>query len=488
MLNYCIARNIILFSLIVDDDYETNKASLWNIYYDVLLDDKTLSILISRSKLLAEFAEESKTWHTSKYSSLLKIISGSTLEQLRHYWTWYADTEKWSADRQKLLKIKVMVTVKKVANWRGGIFMGISPRSAGPMWMHAISSLREAYRRWWDTGLTSQNAAQAKSAVNLNPTFAYNSHHEGFLTHYCTAPIIPFHLSPAYNPLQPSPGTNLPDIDAEHLYREAMSQFQSWCDAFRRCVKLGGRIVIRVAVCDCLSLCQTLQENRSNGQLSAACRVTPWTASVLTLRYGNYSSSGRRAPNAFDVIDTSNLSDSIGMLNLLIVAPPLLKKTPWATFYTETQLQTSDEPAQAIQTSLGVGLSTTGILFDMTPVSYISRFDMRSNVHECVAIHLFDNNEQYFERLAWKRPSQLGKPGGYFSFGCDPVPVSELLLTYTSACSNMKVSNPSLAGNARLLRITKEARSTTAGERLPFSCSSFSEGLRRIGIRFSCLS
>lgn len=37
----------------------------------------------------------------------------------------------------------------------------------------------------------------------------------------------------------------------------------------------------------------------------------------------------------FDVIDTSDLAESLGMMNLLVVASPLLKATPHATLRTD---------------------------------------------------------------------------------------------------------------------------------------------------------
>lgn len=36
-----------------------------------------------------------------------------------------------------------------------------------------------------------------------------------------------------------------------------------------------------------------------------------------------------RAPLVFNVIDTSNLADHVGMVNLLIATTPLLERNPW---------------------------------------------------------------------------------------------------------------------------------------------------------------
>lgn len=56
-------------------------------------------------------------------------------------------------------------------------------------------------------------------------------------------------------------------------------------------------------------------------KLTLALKVTLWTGDALSL-----CTSGFPPELAFDAIDTSNVSDHIGLLNVLVCCAPRLKK------------------------------------------------------------------------------------------------------------------------------------------------------------------
>jgi hypothetical protein len=56
---------------------------------------------------------------------------------------------------------------------------------------------------------------------------------------------------------------------------------------------------------------------------------------VLILDGEDYGTAGK-APLLFNVIDTSNLTDYVGAINLLVATAPLLQRSPSATLYTES--------------------------------------------------------------------------------------------------------------------------------------------------------
>lgn len=396
---------MILYTLVLGAKFESERDLLWNIFFDVLLDDRCHSLLLSQSRLLANLSVDMDTWEASKYSTYLKMASESTLDQLHDYWCWYARSERSSP----ALKTQVLATMKQIAKEREGAIMGSTSRSAGPMWMHATASSNDAYHQWWNTGLTSGDREHVKAAVHLNPTFAYSARREGFFTHFGNAPVAAFHLATAYTVPEGSSKSTLPETMADDVHRVVRAQFQAWCDDFRSCVG-SGRVTLRFGCCDFISLCATFRGFQDTGKLSANHRVNLWTAQLLSLHAED--GSKYNGPTTFDVVDTSNLADHAGMVNILLSASPLLKNTPWATFYTETLLQTgADDPTRGITTSLCGDLSSAAMLFDLAPVSYISGFETHSNVHEFLAFHIFENGDQYYERLVWKRPSQLARPG-----------------------------------------------------------------------------
>lgn len=351
----------------------------------------------------------------------LKLVSQSTLEQLHDYWTWYAE----SAQSSPALKDRVLAEMTRVVGAMEGLAVGSAARSAGPLWLHATAPSNDAYRQWWSTGLTSSDEAQVKAAVHLNPTFAYSAGREGFFTHSDSAPIMAFHLAAAYTASDSSSQSEVLERTVEDLYRAARSQFQGWCEAYRATVASEQKITLRFACCDFVSLCSTFGELQDTGNLSAFHRINPWSGRLFSLYVEDGSSYG--GPTTFDVIDTSSLCDHAGMTNVLLAASFLLKHTPWATFYTETLLQTGDDPTRGITKSLCGELSATAMLFDLVPVPYMSGFETHSNVHECLAIRMFGNGDQYYERLAWKRPSQLARPLEHNAVSFEPTQLAALL-------------------------------------------------------------
>ncbi|KAG2029862.1 hypothetical protein BDR03DRAFT_1017806 [Suillus americanus] len=89
------------------------------------------------------------------------------------------------------------------------------------------------------------------------------------------------------------------------------------------------------------------------------------------------------APTTFNVIDTSNLLDHVSTLNILIVTSPILQQTPSATF------NSGD-------------IATIGLLLGLIPVSFVSQFMNRSNMHEVLMHFVKEDVTQNHEHLAWK--------------------------------------------------------------------------------------
>ena len=369
-------------------------------------------------------------WRTSQYSEFIRFASISTLQQARRYWQWYAKADGPTDLFMDSLKANALENMRYIMHPRPDVLASTACRSAGPMWQQTILTSHEAHCQWWETGLTSSDPDRIKTATHLNPTFACASLRPGFSCDTSIAPLSTFHLSPACNPLEPPSQHPLKlNPEPEDLYREAKAQFQSWMDVFRACVPFTGRIVIRFVACDCLSLCPTLEEYGKSGRLSVDLRLHPYTIAHFALDRDEYTPSLRwKAPYLFDVIDTSTLNDDIGMLNCFITALPLLKRAPWATFYTETRLQTGHkDPTRGITTSLCNELSSTAMLFDIVPLSYVSGFNTLSNIHENLFHHVFRTTLVYFERLGWKRPSQLTRPGQDFVVSFQPHQLGTLL-------------------------------------------------------------
>jgi hypothetical protein len=121
---------------------------------------------------------------------------------------------------------------------------------------------------------------------------------------------------------------------------------------------------------DALAFCYVLQHQRVNRGSETAyfyrdrCHYEP-----LILDSEDYSLEGS-APTVFDVIDTSNLLDHLGALNILAACAPLLAPGSNSAISTEI-LVSRDENVETYAKSLLCGdLSTVSLLFALKPVQY----------------------------------------------------------------------------------------------------------------------
>ncbi|PSR83543.1 hypothetical protein PHLCEN_2v5697 [Hermanssonia centrifuga] len=397
-------RNVLLLSLIADEDDSNHSVQLWNIFYHFLLDDNSHALLISQCHKLVKISTSIEAWNASEYSSFLRMRSQFTLAELNRLWAAYAQTAEFSSTRGETFKKKFLGGMRKIAREQDqSVTSGF--RSAGPLCMESFSIVSEAHRQYWNTGITSSDPPVSEKASKVNPTFAYATQGEGFVAHYGTAPLPAFHLAPAFASSTPRTPT------IAQVYDIARKQFQAWCDTFRSCVRSTGgtTVVLRLVVGDVLAVCHTLHNALSNTSTTAHHCISAWHATSIALDGDDCRSTGV-SPSQFNVIDTSNLCDHIGMLNILVAATPLLARTPSATLYTETLLASGQDPTASFNNSLCGDVMTMSALLDIIPLSLASGFSTCSNVHEIIAHHASSDilrANQYHERISWKIPSLL---------------------------------------------------------------------------------
>ncbi len=139
--------------------------------------------------------------------------------------------------------------------------------------------------------------------------------------------MIPFHHAPLFG--------NAGDqtLTIEDLVDSAQSQFRAWCSTFQNIATkdTATLVVIRFLLGDVLAIARALQardlpESPTSGAVwdhpLVAPRVGPWTSCRMELNREEYVDLG--APTRFDVIDTSNISDYLGLLNFFVATASLL--------------------------------------------------------------------------------------------------------------------------------------------------------------------
>lgn len=266
-------------------------------------------------------------------------------------------------------------------------------RSAGPLFLDISELGSTHFRRFWATGVTFQDPGQVALAIIPNPTFAFSVMGRGFDVHYGTDPILPFYLADTLAAKK----STIQTASIKDLVESARSQFRTWCSAFRECVTESPNIIIRLFTGDALAFSRALHHYSETSSGTSGLYTHPWSGIQIKLDEEEYEK--RRAPVSFSVIDTSNLTDHIGLLNILITTTPLLSKIPSAVLHTNTLLSSAAEGKFVDRTCTDI--PTLSLLLGVVPISYVSGFTTRSNIHEIFKLGL-NNSPQFPEAIAWK--------------------------------------------------------------------------------------
>src|SRR5258706_3623606 len=164
---------------------------------------------------------------------------------------------------------------------------------------------------------------------------------------------------------------------------------------------------------------------------------------MLKLDGGDYASnSDTPAPFLYNIIDTSNLMDHVGPLNLLLVTQPLLSGNSSATLYTESLVEISKDAIQTFDDYLCGDLTTVSLFLDLTPSTFLSQFSTTSSGYEIMMDRISDSGsllgrKGFQQRLAWKRPSTLVPDGDALSLIVEPSSLSRFLFSiYLKMFSN----------------------------------------------------
>jgi hypothetical protein len=390
------ARNILIFTLITAG---TSPDKIFNIFYHIFLDDPCDALLTQQSRTLAEAAESYESWNKSDYGSWLQCSSSRTLAELRRHWNLYARFQEIPRSRVNELRQNFAAIGQKALK-KSAVNLSVA-RCGGPVWADAVKPGSVIFRRFWETGTTFLSAKDVRTAKNVNASFVYSLMGEKLEPHYGTAPVQGFHLAEALAPLEQQKYSE--KVTAEQRIVSSMrGQFDTWCNAFADVFK-AGNITLRFHVGDALAFCRALAYFKETGEVSAPVFAAQWqTAAVSIDAY-----SATCSPTSFNIIDTSNLMDHVGLLNLLLVCQPLLKKDPSSSsvLYTEALLPVGEDAASSFVERLFVDLAVMALLLGLVPRAFLSSFTSLSNIHELlINASVASENTQFHERIAWVDP------------------------------------------------------------------------------------
>jgi hypothetical protein len=303
----------------------------------------------------------------------------------------YEGIDRFSQKEKSSLKASFAAGMQQVRVRYNGMDVNTAFRSAGPLCLDMSGLGAAHFRHFWTTGVTFQAPNQAAPPTLLNPTFAFSTVGREFSVHYGSDPLLAFHLADALAEKK----ANLKSISLTDLVESAQSQFDNWLSSFRQRVAKPCDIVIRFFAGDALAFSRTLQPYSTT--CSTGIYTHSWGGVQIKLdetEYGKF-----RAPRSFNVIDTSNLADHLGLLNILIASIPLLSKHSSAVLHTST-FQSSTGEGKFIERTCA-DIPTLSLLLGVVPTPYVSGFTTRSNAHEIIGLALMGNRVLH-EAISWK--------------------------------------------------------------------------------------
>ncbi|XP_022803178.1 uncharacterized protein LOC111340580 isoform X2 [Stylophora pistillata] len=304
-----IARDVVLLEVasVINSDVPADVEFLWNIWYNLALSSAHFDRL---RKVLSELLE--RNFDTDEI--ILKFQDGDVLQECRDIWKDWMDLD---------------LEVKSVKEERNNL-MEDKTRNVG--------FCEDSHRQ------------SVLDHINME---IYQEELEKFVKHAATNPLY---------------------TEIEHWYREGSTSDESektnptlirpfvrkWRQHYSSCAFKGYPPLERRDLeqgKSCADVCKEklavwvkrFQEQSKNDQ--ATLKVTLWTGDALAL-----CTSGFLPEMLFDVIDTSNLSDHAGLLNVLVCCAPRLKVPNESLLFTSSMLWHGkcDTIKEYYQNSVGV--------------------------------------------------------------------------------------------------------------------------------------
>lgn len=397
-----LARNVVLLTLIITGRPSTE---LWDLFYHFYVPARTLSMLRTHAATLIEASDSTGKWTSSSYGKYIQYLDKATLQELRRYWARYASMEDFSQARTAIAKRS-----KEIGSM--GVITGI--RSAGPLWFHATETMGYVYREFWKTGVVAGNnedLSRLNGKGEVNPMFAVSSAaSRDFAVHYGTEPLLGFHFPEVFQEIVPKHRGGVSE-QSKRAVAIAKSQFKAWCENFVKYVS-NDRVHVSFFCGEALALSHELQlaitlDTRTGH--AARTYVKPWSGYPLLLDgHVSLNALGDLPYDPFHVIDTSNLGDHVGFINILSATAPLLRRSASSVLYTESLLMASEDVSASLSTVLGSDIATFSLLIGLAPSGLLTgvTLDAVSNETALFKFVQGDTNgqKQYRMRVSWKYP------------------------------------------------------------------------------------
>ncbi|KAI6083984.1 hypothetical protein F4821DRAFT_280490 [Hypoxylon rubiginosum] len=409
-----IARNVLLFSLIIDDDDNKNESSIWCIYFHLYLNDNARTLLRLQAKKLLELSTTVDVWRQSKYGSRLGFCDSDTLKDVRKMWEFYSlEQEGEELSQFQRLFESTLQQAREFREARGFGPANTHPavsgmRSVSPAVSGTADDFNRLCRHFWKHWSTELRSDVRAGAEHPNPMFLTSKDDARF--YYGCNPLDGFHLITPY--VSPDSGSQLLRLDSSMsrlrmMVEAAQKEFSQWASSYR---KHSPNITVRFFVGEALPFAHTLQHRRKTGANTAGWNRSQHRPGRLVLDGLDYSSD--HAPLIFDVIDTSTLLVDLGPVTLLTAASPLLRNSLTSTLYTGFNGKHPRDRFVLLDFTLCNPVPTMLALLGLFPIDYWTNIASFSHADEDLLNEPTCPTRELFVRTTWKRPVAMEGPLG----------------------------------------------------------------------------
>lgn len=389
---------------------EARNEKLWNIFYHIKLDRESLSALLDQCEKLVSVSVDIRSWNNSRYGSFMRMCDKRTLSKLRAQWQTYIKNAKLVGREKKEYDEKFTKalngTILKVPKHDIS-----STLASGPLTMEAVESTQSLLRHYWTKGTYSMDPKVIATATIPNPTLSHSFSGKILALYFRSDPLLSIHTGPAFCGLKSAPKVYKKKVEPSHVVKVAKREFFEWVKSFKDALtNKKNKLTIRFFNGDAMSFCKALNYCRVQKSVDTGYYVAPWTTSLLCLDGGDYNEdSENKAPVMFNAIDTSNLADTLGLINLLLITTPLLIRSPLSCVYSETKFRPGDTPINALSDRICGDIPAVSLLFDLAPISYLMHVNSRSSTHAVLLTLVGDPkggcDGTFGERITWKLAS-----------------------------------------------------------------------------------
>lgn len=406
---------MLLFSLILADADGTRQQMIWNIYYHFYLDETSLKFLNNQAAELVFLSSSMSKWNDSTYGRKMTFCDLSTFTQVRALWIAYSMQHRDGEEKaafSALLEANIQRARDVKEHYVGTGFVTTGTRSAAPLGVAYAQITHEMYHHYWSHGSTDREPDTLERTTFPNPSFAHHTTAPSTL-HYGTDPLLGFHLAKAFVPLQQDPASKCEIPKSKipvRVVEEARAQFRAWCDVLRWSPQKLP--TIRFFAGDAIAFTHALHQlDASENSYQGIIYQDAYHLTPIELTSKECSERGS-PPLKFSVIDTSNLIDHLGALNLLSATSSLLKDSPSSTLYAESLVKRKKEHKAYIDSLLCGNFATVSLLLGLSPVEYWTNASSSATADDIAfdtALRLMgaDDRGQMRIKSSWKRFNPL---------------------------------------------------------------------------------